>query len=900
MLLPGTRVAGYEILAKLGEGGMGEVYRARDTRLDREVAIKVLPESFASDHDRLMRFEREAKTLASLNHPHIAQIYSVEEGAASVAPGTANAAPPLLVMELVDGETLAERIARGAIPLDEALPIARQIAEALEAAHDAGIVHRDLKPANIKVRPDGTVKVLDFGLAKASGPGAGPRGDALNSPTITSPAMTQAGVILGTAAYMSPEQAKGKPVDKRADIWAFGCVLYEMLAGRRAFAGDDISDTLVSIMRDEPDVDGLPPEVPDSVRAVLKRCLQKDVRRRTKDIGDARLELESPIPTSATPARAVDPRRTSLREIAAWAAVLALAAALIMVAIWLWSRPGTSNPPTHVVRFDITPPAGLTFVANPSSMAVSPDGQKVAYIVQEGSGLASLWVRPLDSATARRIDVTASITNWAVASPSWSPDSRFLLLTAGTSIGGMVRKVPVDGGPTTSLADWGTGAIWGSAGEVLYTGRDRRLYRVTDGGGVSTPLTMLDENAGDTGHFAIQFLPDGRRYLLAVQNRDASRNAVYIASLDEDRRVLLPSKRGRVMYAGGYLWFLENNTLVAQRFDMATGALTGEVLPVVEDVEAFAVSEGGTLVTRARDVSGRSLQWVDAQTGSARMAGPEGIYRGNQRPDLSPDGTRLAFTRRDSAGNTDIWVLDLERNIPTRLTSHPADDDAPVFSPDGRYVAFGSDRNGARDLYRRAADGSGDDELLYQSNVPKFPTGFSADGTQLLFSQSLPETGADVWVLPMRGDRKPQPVLTTASLEGYGALSPDGKWIAYCSGEAGEGDQVYVSPYPPTGSRVRLSTTYGSSPQWSANGREVYYGTPDGTVMRVALTFTGDGVRAGTPTPLIKTPTLFTHLGFVLDRSAARVLAPVSSLSSTQSLTATVNWRAIVERRTGR
>lgn len=889
-LIPGGRLGRYEITAPLGEGGMGEVYRARDTTLDREVAIKILPESVATDPERLMRFEREAKTLAALNHPHIAQIYGFEERA--------------LVMELVEGETLADRLSRGPLPLDEALAVARQIADGLEAAHDAGIIHRDLKPANVKVRRDGTVKVLDFGLAKAaSGASVSQAAPLATSPlTITSPARlgpgfgeagTQVGVILGTAAYMSPEQAKGKPVDKRADVWAFGCTLYEMLTGQRAFEGEDVTDTIVAVMSREPDWGALPPHVPPHVRLVLTRCLQKDVKRRTKDLGDVRIELDAPAAELLAPATATRRRRPAAHEAAAWVLVALLGVALALVAKGGWPGVTQSPSPAPVVSFDVPAPPGRQFGGR-GSLALSPDGRMLAYILEEESGRASLWVRALDSPEPRQINISANIVNWATASPSWSPDGRQLLLTAGTSVGGMVRKVDLGGGPSMTLAEWGRSAIWGSAGVVIYTGRDLRLYRVAEGGGESMPITTLDTTAGEAAHFAIGFLPGGRRYLFVAQDRDRSRSTLYIGSIDDAARTRVTGLTARTAYAGGYLWSLDDGTLVAQAFDIASGRVTGDAKPVAETIASFAVSEGGTLATIRRNSSGRSLEWVDAR--GTHQVGPAGIFTGTNRPDVSPDGKRLAFVRRDASGNSDIWRLDLERNIPERLTSHPADEEAPVFSPDGRHVAFTSTRTGTGDLYRRAADGSGDDELLFESDTRKIATGFSPDGSLLLFNQSVPETGADVWALPLTGARTPVPVLVTPSLEGYASFSPDGKWIAYCSGEPGEGDQVYVSPYPANGSRTRLSTAFGSSPLWSTTGRAVLFGTPDGTVMRAELSFTQGIIRPSVPTPLVKAPSLFGHLSFALDRSAMRVLSPTPQ-NSNDSLTVTVNWPALLANR---
>ena len=894
-LAAGNRLGPYEIAAPLGAGGMGEVYRGRDTKLDRAVALKILPASFASDPDRVLRFEREAKTLASLNHPHIAQIYGFEQSNGVSA----------LVMELVDGDDLADRIARGPMPLDEALAIARQIADALAAAHEAGIIHRDLKPANIKVRPDGTVKVLDFGLAKAldgSRPSDGPNQRTFaNAATITSPAMpfdvrsshpeqgrevTTVGQILGTAAYMAPEQAKGQPVDRRADIWAFGCVLYEMLTGRRVFPGDDVTETLASVVKTEPDWSALPAATPPAVRRLLARALQKDHRRRLADMHDARLELDEPAAdVDAAP-------RGSSRAYVPWtiAAVLALSLA---GAAYLWPRNAATTVESSVVRFEIPPPPGGQFPLRPGAISLSPDGQQVAFV--SGNYPGRVHVRALADVAATPITQITGVAN--IAAPVWSPDARSIIVTAGTAMGGPVRRLSLSGGTVATLAEWGRSAIWGTRGVVVFTGPDGRLHRVADAGGVVQPITTLDESAGETAHMATTFLPDGRRFLYAAVNRNAQQTALYVSSIDRDPPTRLEGLNARAEYAGGYLWFIEGTTLVARSFDPASLQVGNETVPVAENVSDFAVAANGTLVTRPREDDVSNIAWLDRDGKPQTVVGPAGAYRNLARPDLSPDGRTLAFTRRDAVGNADIWTLDLERNLPSRLTSDRADEEAPIYSPDGQWIVFSSSRSGVRDLYRRKADGSGSDELLLASPVNKSPSGFSPDGSVLLFWQAVPNTGADILALPMTGDRQPVTLLSTTALEGYATFSPDGKWLAYCSGEPGEGDDVYIQPYPLTGSRVRLSSTGGASPQWSADGRAVFYGAPDGDIMRVSLTFSGDTVRPGVPQRVVRAPGFFQHSGFVMDRAASRLLTLAASpMTITAPLTVTLNWPALLSR----
>src|SRR5262245_26414424 len=844
---------------------MGEVYRAKDSKLKRDVAIKVLPAGVASDRERLARFQREAEVLASLNHPNIAQVYGLEETSPR---GTPKGAPyAALIMELVDGDDLSQRIARGPMPIDEALPIAKQIADALEAAHEQGIIHRDLKPANIKVRPDATVKVLDFGLAKALEPGAGNgypgSGNTLaNSPTTTSPAMTMRGVSLGTAAYMSPEQAKGKPVDKRADIWAFGCVLYEMLTGRRPFKGEDVTDIITSVMRDTPEWNALPANTPPAIWILLRRCLEKDPRKRAPHMAIARMELEDAMTSTTELVSGAGPvvRRAGIREVGAWSLAGALIVAL--AAVIVIRRPWSGNAVTAVppIRFTVGAPAGQVFQPQAGSLSISPDGRKLAYILQDNTGRGTIWIRGLDEPEAKQVAISVSAVIWTAAAPTWSRDGQYLLLTAGTSIGGPVRKIDLTGRPLETLADWGRNAIWSADGTVIYSGRDARIYRVPANGGTSAPITTIDVDAGEVAHTATQFLPDGRRYLLLVVNRDPSKNAVYVATTESAERTVLRGVHNRAVYAGGLLWFLRDCTLVAQRFDASTGAATGEIHPVTEHVDDFAVA-AETMVTRSRIREGRAMAWLDS-AGRASGETLEALHEGVRRPDLSPDGKRLAFARGDAASRLDVWPLDRGRRVPTTLPTDPASDDSPWFSPDGTRIAFSSTRNGVPGIYWRRADGSGADELLYESPYPKYVSSFSPDGTLLIFEQTTPESGADVWALPLTGARIAVPIAATESLEGSGTISPDGRWIAYCAGDPGEGDQIFIAPYPPDGSRIRLSTSFGSSPQWGPTGREVYYGVPDGNIMRVELTADGGTIRASVPKPWLKAPALFSHLSF--------------------------------------
>ncbi len=891
-LSPGMRLGLYEVIAKLGEGGMGEVYRAKDSKLKREVALKVLPADVANDRERLARFQREAEVLAALNHPNIAQIYGLEDGA--------------LVMELVEGEDLAERLKRGAIPLDEALPIAKQIAEALEAAHEQGIIHRDLKPANIKVRPDGTVKVLDFGLAKALGPSEGDgfsrrqaEAEASALQTITSPAMTMRGMILGTAAYMAPEQAKGKAVDRRADIWAFGCVLFEMLSGTRAFKGNDVTDIITSVMRDTPDWNALPVGTPSSIRTLLRRCLEKDARQRLRDIGDARLELDGGANYEAPPV--TNPRGRAW-TVAPWAVTAALAMALAAIAMPRAPMPGSDSG--GVMRFELAVPDGFQRITTrPGSMALSDDGEKLAFLAVNSTNRTQLFVREMSSLEARPIQLSGPAVAWSTAAPTWSPDGQNLLISVAgggapevndsSTQGGVVRKVDASGA-TTLLAEWGRYALWGS-GAIIFGGKDGGIYRVSEDGGASTAMTTLDANAGEIVHLPSTFLPDGRRFIYMAQNRDTDKNAMFVASIDGGQPSRLAVPATRVVYARAWLWYIKDRTLIAQRTDPDTLRFEGGPISVVAGVGDFTVSRSGALVVAPPESTSLRMAWLDSQGVTTATVGDPGLYTGMVRPQLSPDGTRMVFLRPDASGAADVWQVDLERNVSTRLTATPNPKTAAIYSPDGKHIVFASTRSAFTDLYRRAADGSGSDELLLASESRKVPGSISPDGSVLLFGQSTTANGPDIWALPLVGDRTPRPLIATRELEGHAQFSPDGRWIAYCASESGEPDQVWVAPYPPTGARTRLSTVTGSAPHWSADGRQVYYGLPSGQIMRVSVTIAGASVRAAVPEAVLTAPELFSHNAFVLDaRSRILALTPESNRKR-EPATVLLNWPALLK-----
>jgi eukaryotic-like serine/threonine-protein kinase len=880
----GTRLGPYEIVAPLGAGGMGEVYKAHDTKLGRDVALKILPEIFAHDSDRIARFRREAHMLASLNHQHIAAIYGLEE----------SGSVPALVLELVEGPTLADRLAgsedpalpqrdagtgrvRGRssafaealadrrslgggwsdrpIPLDEALSIAKQIAQALEAAHEQGIIHRDLKPANIKLRPDGVVKVLDFGLAKAldqtSGSGLQAAADISASPTITSPAMTRLGVILGTAAYMSPEQARGHAVDKSADIWAFGCVLFEMRSGTRTFPGVDATDTIAAIIRAEPDWSLLPADTPPSVLRVLRRCLEKDRRRRLADIRDARLDLEDPrsVQTTIVP----PPASTRRRERLMWAAALTLA----VVAAAMLSRGNSRSPvaPPPEMRVEITTPPTTDQV----SLALSPDGEKLVFVASS-EGRPKLWLRSLVAGTARPLAGTDG-----ASFPFWSPDSRSI----GFFANDRVNRIDIDGGSSKALgfAPVGAGGSWSGDDVILFPPvPDAPLMSVPASGGDMTPIP--GSPPGEGGHRFPQFLPDGRHFLYYVADRPA--RGVYIGALDgSGRRRLIDADAAAVFVPPAQLLFLRAGTLFAQRFDLVKPGLEGSPVPLAENIAVDAYGAGaisasavGSIVYRTGSGSRqRQLAWFDR---SGTMIGtayaPDSTSPLN--PALSPDG-RLVAINRSVGGNADIWLFDLARSVFSRFTFDPLPEIYPVWSPDGRRLVYARASAQGFQLYEQPFSAVGDAVRRQQISGNTIPTDWSRDGRFISYTAQEERFGGwDVWALPNEGNAKPFPVAQTTFDERNGEFSSDSKWIAFESNESGR-FEIYVQPFPKPGVRTIVSTGGGLQPRWRPDGKELFYVAPDGRLMAVPLRFSADGqsVEPASPVPLFLTRVTSTRTG---------------------------------------
>ena len=832
MSMIGKTLGMFTLEAQIGKGGMGEVYKAKDQKLGRDVAIKVLPEEFAQDTDRVARFQREAKLLASLNHPNIAAIYGLEE-----SEGT-----HFLVLELIEGDTLADRLKRGAIPVEEALKLALQIAEALEAAHEKGVIHRDLKPANIKVTPDGKVKVLDFGLAKAF---AGGQEDMnlSNSPTLSA-AATQQGVILGTAAYMSPEQAKGKTVDKRTDVWAFGCVLFEMLSGRSVFAADDVSQTLARVLEREPNFSTLPPNLHPRIRLLLERCLKKEPKNRYHDIADARVDMQEvladPSGVFAQTVTATKPRK-KLRFGISWV-VAALILGLIIAGTAVWYM--KPSEPRQLMRFDYELPESQQFNdLRVNVLAVSPDGKQFVYSTTKGLYLRSLGeyiATPIMGTEARPIN------------PFFSPDGKWIGYYSQAEE--QLKKISISGGAPVTLCDSDVvrGAIWGSDGNIVYADLATGIMRVSANGG--TPETLAEL----TGDYLVrpQILPDGKTLLFSQLTGDKSQ--IKAQSLESgEQKVLFDGDCAQYVPTGHIVYMMRNN-LLAVPFDLGSLEVTGGSVPIIESIfregsgyaPQFAFSDSGTLVYMSGgswNAVKRTLVWVDHEGNEETLSVIPDAY---EDPGISPDGARITYSIAGD-GNSDIWIYDLARGTKTRLTFDEADDFLPIWTPDNKRIIFCSERTGRQSVFWKAADGTGKAEQI--ASVPDgwiWPRSLSRDGNTLFFGQivTAAPSGYNIGMLPMEGDRTPKLLLQENYGEFNPQISPDGQWLAYQSNESGtDQDEVYVRPFPDveSGGRWQVSTKNGGIPLWSPDGKELFYRSPDG-IMDVAIE-TDPTFQLGTP-----------------------------------------------------
>jgi Tol biopolymer transport system component len=902
---PGTILGSYEVLSLLGSGGMGEVYRARDQKLGREVAVKILPDRFTDDPERLARFGREARVLAALNHPHIAAIYGLE----------ASNGTQFLVLELVDGESLDKRIARGPIPVDEAMAIARQIAEALEAAHEKGIIHRDLKPANIAVTHEGKVKVLDFGLAKAVEATSGSF-DAISSPTITSPAMmTGVGTLLGTAAYMAPEQAKGRAADRRSDIWAFGCVLYEMLAGRRAFDGEDVSDTLAFILTKEPDWGALPADTPAAVRRLLRRALQKDRSRRIESAGDARLEIDEAIAPGPVEASASDRAVHRGTWIGATIAALLLGA---LTGAWGGSHFWLARREERGLRVEIEPPRGGQFVLGGSfvgDFAISPDGKTIAYTASV-DGKSGLWLRQLDGGSARLLPGTED-----PGQPFWSPDGRSVgFVQRGTSL----RIADVTGGtPVIVCGGYGMRAgSFTSDGSILFSAfisGKAGVFRAPASPG-STPLlvTAPDESRGELRYRWPLALPDGQ-FLYSVEGTKDEVNGVYAASLrNPAAHVKLLATTGRAVYdtdpdGKGFLIWPRGGTLAAQQFEPRTLRFAGQphviaetLNPAAESDMHLSASNGLLLYGAFRDVT--QFAWFDRAGKPRTPVGGPLSYVSMFR--LSPDERHIAVqqgsVQAGSAGISDLWLLDTERGFNKRFTSSAGGANTqPVWSPDGRTIVFTNFY--VPELVRKAVSDIGDEQLVAKRPAEVMPTDWSRDGRWVLTRERGAGTGYDIWKIPVTSDGRMEPgaapslYLRTKFNEQAARFSPEPnpRWVAYASDESGR-YEVYIDSFPERRGKIPISIGGGFHPMWGAADELFYVRLDDNELMSVALKVTPETIEASAPHELFRLP-LRSPAGATYQPSGdgQRFLVLTTPERGPSWLNLIVNWPALVKKRAG-
>jgi Tol biopolymer transport system component/tRNA A-37 threonylcarbamoyl transferase component Bud32 len=897
----GTRLGPYAVIELIGTGGMGEVYRASDTVLGRDVALKVLPASLALDPDRLARLRREAQVLASLNHPNIAQIYGCETAPPTHQyPGGVQA----LVLELVDGPTLADRIGVGPIDLTELLAVARQIAAAVGAAHDAGIIHRDLKPANIKVRSDGTVKVLDFGLAKAvdvAASGLSNTSDA--SVTVAASERhghkTSHGLIVGTASYMSPEQARGRPIDSRTDIWAFGVIVAEMATGQRLFDGETISDTIAAVLTRDPDLT----RVPRPLLRLVRACLARDPRDRLRHVADAMALVDEPSLETAA---------IRVTRVPVWAFAAALAAVCLFAAGGGWlalrPRPAALVPTT----FYIDAPFGTAFNYTYTATAVSPDGRQVVFRVGTATEAPALWLRPLDALTGSRLAGTDGADF-----PFWSPDGRALAFFAG----GKLKRVDVAGGTPIVLADAAdddavtSGGSWNDNGVIIF-GSPEGMYRVSASGGTPALIAPINRTLKETGYGAPQFLPDGDRFLMFLRSEDAAREGLYLTSLSQPaRKTLLLQTRRKAIFAAneggtsGYILYLQDRTLLARPISRETLAWSGEPVAVASNIALFppgfhasfySSRSGHLLVYRTEASDKPRLSWILPDGKRQVVTGTDDFYTHVR---VSADGSRVAIELADANGNLDVWTRDFARGIKTRQTFDPKPDRAPTWAPNGHDLAFSSVRTGTWQIYRKNADSGQQEEQLTSGPRDKILPEWSRDSRFLLFIQIGTTTAEDIWAMPLNGDRQPYPVLATTANDTNPALSPDGHWLAYESSQSGR-PEIFVTPFPESGTvanasspKWQVSLQGGSRPRWAGDGHGLFYiSLDDLRIFRAEVRTTPAGFESSAPRVYAEIPVMpVARAPFDVTRDN-RLLLLERTISHSVPLVVEMNWLARLDR----
>ncbi len=827
-ITPGSRIGPYEVISQLGEGGMGVVYRGRDSRLQRDVALKVLPDTFASDPDRMSRFQREAQVLASLNHAHIAQIYGLEtvEGAACI------------VMELVEGDTLSDRLRKGPIPQDEAIDIAKQIADALATAHERGVVHRDLKPANIKITPNGTVKVLDFGLAKALGPKTSDT-SLTAMPTVATGSIV--GAIVGTPGYMSPEQARGKDVDARTDIWAFGCVLYEMLTARQAFEGETVTDIMAKIVTSTPDLDLLPKETPASVRMLLSSVLNKNAAQRLQHIGDTRLFLDgSLMPAEAKTAGAAAPAKSSaVSKIAI--AVLALAAIGLAIPAFLYFRKAPEA--SLAMRFDLT-------TTNGNLPNVSPDSKTLAYTAPNADGKRVLWLRPVGADAGQAVPGTEGVGQFG-----WSMDGKRMLFIAD----GKLKRLDIANGAQQVLGTYGQvrGASWGNGGVILLArNNDGFISKISETGGEPTPVTKLDTEHKQQLQALPVFLPDSKHFLYVAAAASEEANGIFVASLDpsETPTKVLPIAangfNGMAYLSSGYVVFSNERKIIAQRFNVSSRKFEGDQTILAEDVAGggFSISDNLLFYVKQAPEAGKQLSWFSREGQPGAKLGAAANY-GNI--DLSPKGDRVAVDIV-SEGKRDIWIIDVERGVPQRIT-FDGNDWSTTWSPDGSQIMYAAARNGkANEVIQKSSTGAGAEKSI-DVGGSSIPVHWSSDNKYLIYSRLRSSgNGFEPYLLPLTGEGKPQPFLPSPYDRIQARISPDNRYVAYTTNESGT-FQIVVQTFPdPTLGKWSISAEGGVEPKWRHDGRELYYLGLDGKLMAVSIE--SPTFKAGKPSALFQTP----------------------------------------------